>query len=232
MKYIIIGLGNFGAVLAEQLTLQGHEVIGVDEDIHKVDELKDTLANVICLDSRDRHALLTLPIRDADAVFVTIGEDFGASVYTIALLKQLGVGKLIGRNLSPIHRTILDAIGVDETISPERSYAELYATRIDIPESIGSYTFSDEYKVIEVTAPDFLIGLTLPDVDFEGNYSLKLISVKRPQHPKGAIPLKRFKDLIINPLDSSDQATPFQFQKNDTLLLYGKVQDLKKLINT
>ncbi len=232
MKYIVIGLGNFGAVLAEHLTLQGHEVIGVDEDIHKVEDLKDTLASAICLDSRDRHALLTLPIMDADAVFVTIGEDFGASVYTIALLKQLGVGKLVGRTLSPIHKTILEAIGVDETISPERGYAELYATKVDIPGLIGNYMFSDEYRVIEITAPGFILGLTASDVDFEGNYTLKLLSVKRRSQPKGTFSLTKSKDLIINEFSASDTANAFEFKKDDVLLLYGKVQDLKKWMNT
>ncbi len=232
MKYIVIGLGNFGAVLAEHLTLQGHEVIGVDEDIHKVEELKDVLGTAICLNSRDRQALLTLPLKDADAVFVTIGKDFGTSVYTTALLKQLGVGKLIGRALSPIHKTILDAIGVDESISPERSYAELYAAKVDIPGLIGNYKFSDEYKVIELTAPDFMIGLTVADVDFEGNYSIKLLSVKRHQQPKGTFTLTKAKDLIFNEFDATDSEPPFEFQKDDIILLYGKVPDLKKLINT
>lgn len=233
MKYIVIGLGNFGSVLAEHLTLQGHEVIGVDEDIHRAEDMKDILASVICLNSRDRHALLTLPLKDADTVFVTIGKDFGASVYTIAQLKQMGVGKLVGRALSPIHKTILEAIGVDETITPERSYAELYATKIDIPGSIGNYMFSSEYRVIEIAVPEFIIGLTVPDVNFEGNYALKLISVKRRAQPKGILTLTRAKDLIINEFDqAADTGHAFEFKKDDTLLLYGKVQDLKKLINT
>lgn len=228
MKFIIIGLGNFGTELAEYLTMQGHEVIGVDEDMKRVEELKEVVESTICLNSRDRQALLSLPIKEADAVFVTIGENFGTSIYTIALLKQLGVKWLVGRVLSPLHKTILEAIGVDDTVSPERDYAQLYATKVDIPESIGNYVFSNEYRVIEITVPPVLVGHRVVDIDFEQAYDLRLLSIKRAARSKGIFASSRTKDLIINDFDKDDG---LELRKDDTLLLYGKINDLKSLIN-
>ena len=88
MKYIVIGLGNFGVSLAKQLAQNGHEVIGVDNSDLKVEEYKDAMTTTICLNSVEETALRSLPLNEVDAVVVAIGEDLAASVQTIALLKK------------------------------------------------------------------------------------------------------------------------------------------------
>ena len=88
MKYIIIGLGNYGGGLAEELMAIGHEVIGVDQNEGRVDNLKDKITTAFVLDATDELALETLPLREIDVVIVAIGENFGASVRVVALLKQ------------------------------------------------------------------------------------------------------------------------------------------------
>lgn len=80
MKYIIIGLGNYGGGLAEELMAIGHEVIGVDQNEGRVDNLKDKITTAFVLDATDELALETLPLREIDVVIVAIGENFGASV--------------------------------------------------------------------------------------------------------------------------------------------------------
>ena len=79
MKYIIIGLGNYGGVLAEELSVLGHEVIGVDTNEHRVDVLKDKIATSFIIDATDEQSLSVLPLKDVDVVIVAIGENFGAS---------------------------------------------------------------------------------------------------------------------------------------------------------
>ena len=86
MKYIIIGLGNYGGVLAEELSVLGHEVIGVDTNEHRVDVLKDKIATSFIIDATDEQSLSVLPLKDVDVVIVAIGENFGASVRVVALL--------------------------------------------------------------------------------------------------------------------------------------------------
>ena len=88
MRYIIIGLGNYGSVLAKELTLLGNEVIGADNNPNRVDALKDKLSTAFIIDATDDVSLSVLPLSDVDVVIVTIGEDIGASIRTIALLKQ------------------------------------------------------------------------------------------------------------------------------------------------
>lgn len=90
MRYLVIGLGIYGSNLARDLTEMGHEVIGVDVKQNNIDEIKDYISTVYMIDSTEEAALSVLPLRNVDVVIVAIGENFGASVRTVALLKKMG----------------------------------------------------------------------------------------------------------------------------------------------
>src|SRR5690606_22931815 len=124
MKYIILGLGHFGRSLGIHLTELGHEVIGADLNIQIVEQLKDKITHTVCLDTTDREAVSSLPLKDCDAVIVAIGEDEGATLMTTALVKQLGVKRIIGRVVSDLQRTIMEAMQIDEYIMPEEERSE------------------------------------------------------------------------------------------------------------
>ena len=91
MKYIIVGMGNFGGFLATRLTEMGHEVIGVDSSEVKIEQVKDKITHAILMDATDSVTVKTLPYKDADAVIITIGENVGASIMVTAIFKQLNV---------------------------------------------------------------------------------------------------------------------------------------------
>ena len=88
MKYIIVGLGNFGSSLAEKLTALGNEVIGIDTRMSKVDAFKERITHTICMDSTDEFTVTGLPLKDTDVVVVAIGEDEGANLMTTALFQK------------------------------------------------------------------------------------------------------------------------------------------------
>ncbi|WP_332910411.1 TrkA family potassium uptake protein [Algoriphagus boritolerans] len=129
MKYIIIGLGNFGASLAQKLTEEGNEVIGIDRNMTKVDATKEKISHTICMDSTDEFTVSGLPLKDTDIVLVAIGEDQGANIMTTAIIKNIGVKRLISRAINPLHEKVLQAIGVDEIIHPEEETAERWAKK-------------------------------------------------------------------------------------------------------
>ena len=101
MRYLIIGLGIYGSNLALDLTNQGHEVIGADNRQANIDAIKDYISTVYLIDSTEESSLSVLPLKNVDLVIVAIGENFGASVKTVALLKQFGVRHIYA--LSLIH---------------------------------------------------------------------------------------------------------------------------------
>jgi len=121
MKFIVFGLGNFGRALAVRLTELGHEVVGVDNDMQKVNKLKEKITHTVCMDCTDRDAVSTLPLKDAHAVVVAIGEDEASSLLTTALLKQLNIRRIIGRVVSDLQKTVLQAMRSTTTFSPKKN---------------------------------------------------------------------------------------------------------------
>ena len=180
MNFIIIGLGNFGASLAKKLTALGHDVIGVDKDLEKVEFFKDTIKTTVSMDITDIHALKTLPLKDCDMVVVCIGHDFGSSVKTSALLKKLGVQRICGRESSLIHKTVLNAIGVSITINPEYETAGIFAEKIIMTGVWSIYSISDEIKIAEVSIPEEFIGMNLSRIDFNEMHNLNVLALKYP----------------------------------------------------
>ncbi len=97
MRYLIIGLGIYGANLAIDLTNMGHEVIGADKNPSLVESIKDFISTAYIIDSTDEMSLSVLPLKNVDLVIVAIGENFGASIRTVALLKKLEVKHIFAR---------------------------------------------------------------------------------------------------------------------------------------
>ena len=165
MKFIIIGLGNYGSALAERLTSMGHEVIGVDSNTHRIEELKSKITSTINMDINEGQMLKVLPLKDDDAVVVAIGENVGASILVSAELKQLKVNKLISRAISTLHTTVLEAIGVDEVITPEKDSAEDFALQLDVKGYKDSYAISNQHRILSMTVPSIIVGQAVGELD-------------------------------------------------------------------
>lgn len=179
MNFIVIGLGNFGASLSKKLTALGHDVIGVDKDLAKVEFFKDTIKNTISMDITDIHALKTLPLKDCDMVVVCIGHDFGSSVMTTALLKKLGVQRIYSRESSLVHKTVLNSIGVLNTVNPEYDTAGVFAEKLIMTGVWSIYNISDELKIAEVSVPEEYIGKTLSQIDPRELQNVNILALKQ-----------------------------------------------------
>lgn len=124
MKYLIIGLGIYGANLARDLTEMGHEVIGADDCQSNIESLKNYISTVYLIDSTEENQLAVLPLLNVDLVIVAIGENFGASIKTVALLKKAGVKHIYARAIDTLHEAILQSFEIDRIITPEQRAAE------------------------------------------------------------------------------------------------------------
>ena len=120
MNYLIIGLGNFGVALATRLTQMGHDVTGIDADMRVVEEYKSQITTTMCVNIIDQVSIKALPLDDTDIVIVSLGNHIGESIVIVSLLKQAGVKHIVARAVNPMHRTILETIGVDEVIENQR----------------------------------------------------------------------------------------------------------------
>lgn len=164
MKYIVIGLGIFGASIAEKLSGMGNEVIGVDIKMSKVESIKEKITHAISLDATDPEAVKNLPLRDTDVVIVGIGEDKGANIMTAALMKQLHVKRLISRAVDPLQRMVLEAMGVTEIIHPEKETADRWAKRLNLEGVVDSFELDGDYSIIETRIPKEYDGKTVEEI--------------------------------------------------------------------
>ena len=135
MRFLVIGLGNFGRTLAEELTDNGHDVIGVDTLEHRVEEVKDRISVAYILDATDQISLSTLPLKDINCAIVAIGQSMDKSLRTVAALKALKISKIYARALDDVHKSILDAMDIGKIFIPES-----YAARIFADKFIGDTT--------------------------------------------------------------------------------------------
>ena len=130
MKYLIIGLGNFGRMLAEELTDMGHEIVGIDVNEHRVEEIKERIAVAYIMDATEYLALKILSLSEFDAVIVTIGQSMDNSLRTVAALKELKVKHVYARALDGTHKSVLTAMNIEKVFIPESYAARLFAQKI------------------------------------------------------------------------------------------------------
>lgn len=226
MKYIIVGLGNFGASLAEKLTAQGNEVIGIDIRMNKVDLFKEKISHTICLDATDEFTVSGLPLKETDVVIIAIGEDQGANVMVTALFKNLHVKRLISRAIDPLHEKVLIAIGVDEIVHPEEETAERWAKKLCLTNVVDSFELSDDYSIIEIEIPTKFIGKTIKEIELRPKYNLLALTTIKKTEVKSIVGKTR-KEERVQGVASPNTV----LDANDILVIYGANKDLRKFTN-
>ncbi|WP_247231892.1 TrkA family potassium uptake protein [Telluribacter sp. SYSU D00476] len=225
MKFLVVGLGNFGAALSMKLTSMGHEVIGVDINMSKVEGLKDRITHTVAMDLTDLQNLNSLPLKEMDVVVVAIGEDFAASVLVTALLKQMKVKKLIGRAINDTHRTVIEALGVDELLLPEQDSAEKVAKRLTIPQVENSYEICDESAMLELRIPQRFYYQRLSETGFTRSSNLKVVAYVHVENEKSLLGhARKVKKLEL------DVHPDIELKPGDHLILIGNVKELKRIL--
>ena len=225
MKFIVVGLGNFGASLALKLTEMGHEVIGVDNSMAKVSLLRDSITHTVCLDSPGVRAVGTLPLREPDVAIVAMGEDGGASIMATAVLKQLKVKRVIGRAISPLHETVLGAMGITDVVHPEAETAERLAKKLDIKGIIDSFNLTDHYNIIEATVPNRYVGQTIGEVNFRNKYNVVILTIIRKTEQKNVLGAVHKVSEVIGVA-----APEMRFEQDDVLVLFGNIKDIQRIL--
>ncbi|WEK34030.1 MAG: TrkA family potassium uptake protein [Candidatus Pseudobacter hemicellulosilyticus] len=225
MKFVVFGLGNFGAALSQQLVSLGHEVIGVDLRQELVDKYSNAITHTIMLDATNKEAIRELPLRDIDAAIVGIGENEGVTIMVTALLKQVGVKRIICRVTSPLQQVVLEAMNLEEFVYPESSSAERLAFRLDLPGVTNSYRLRDDYRMLEVQAPERYVGKTVESIRFGEKYKLVLVTITRNQTVKNIFG----RDSVV-PRSMGVVPAETVLLPGDDLLIFGTTNDLKSFV--
>ncbi|MFL2634756.1 MAG: potassium channel family protein [Dehalococcoidia bacterium] len=205
----VIGLGRFGTAVAEELSKAGHEVIGIDSDRNIVQKIATKIPHAVQVDAVDENALRQLGIESYDAAVVGITDELENSILITLVLKHLNVKQIIVKARNEMHGEILQRVGADRIVYPERDTGLRLAhtwTSADITDSLD---IVDGYEIIRVTLPERLDGMTVSKVvdDLE---EVQLIMIARDSQ-------------VIEFPDSSEV-----LHLGDVLALSGKVKEIEK----
>jgi trk system potassium uptake protein TrkA len=226
MKYIIVGMGNFGGYLAMRLTNLGHEVIGVDNSENRIDLIKDKITYAVTMNATDTQAVKNLPLKDCDVVIIAIGEDVGASILSTAIFKQLNVKRIIARAINDLHETVIRSIGVDEIIHPEEETADRLSKRLQMKGVMDSLEISDEYNIVEVKTPNRYIGMKVSEADIRKDFFLNILTVIKLEDKSNILGIKTREKRVIGVI------TPeYLLEEGDILLLFGKIKNIQEFLN-
>ena len=214
-KFCVIGLGGFGENLVKELIVQGAEVVAIDKDEKQLIKIKDIVSFAISLDTTNENEMKKLGVKDVDTVIVAIGDSFEDSLVTTAILKNIGVKKIIARVINPIHEKLLNALGVTDLLIPHVEIAAHLARQLMMPGLIEVFSISDDYSIFEIKIPNWMIGRTVSEVELRQKYSLNIVTIKHENH-------KNKTSVMGTPVPSHI------FEENDILVLFGKEKDFKK----
>lgn len=224
MKYLIIGLGIYGTNLACDLVNLGHDVIGADIDSAAVNEMKNHISTVYQIDSTEEHELSVLPLRNVDLVIVAIGENFGASIKTVALLKKMGVRHIYARAIDTLHKAILESFGIDRIVTPEQRAAYDLSCELELGSSVMTLSVGTQNVVINFSLPSYLEGMAYAGVEkyLSDRFGVRIVAACRPTDKSNILGIRR-KELKLVEDMSSDAAV------GDVLTVFGDRKSIREL---
>lgn len=210
-QFIVVGLGRFGCAIAETLCQEGVEVLGVDKRMDLVEDMRDVLTHVVQLDAMDRDALEALGVQDFDVAFVTMGSDIRASGTIVLLLKELGAKHIIAKAHDEFHGRMLEKLGADEVLFPERDMGRRVAHNLVSDNIIDYLELSPDFSLAEIRPKPDWIGRTLKDLALRSRLGINVVAIKNGSD--------------VNPMPMPDTV----FGEDDVLLVIASEVTLRKM---
>lgn len=213
MKQIaILGLGRFGRALASTLVEMGHDVLGVDANETIVEQMAQVLTNCVQADVMDEQTLQSLGMTNFDIVVVGVGNsDVQASIFTTLMLKEMGCEHVVCKVSSNKHARILLKLGADRVVYPERDMGMRFAHSIAQSDVLEFIELSEEYSMMEINAPRYLLGKSIKESDVRSKYNINIVAIRRG------------KSVIVNPMPEE------VLKEGDVLLAIGETAELTKM---
>ncbi len=210
-QFAVIGIGRFGENLIKELTRMGHEVLAIDLDEERVNNAIDYASHAVKADTMDEQVLKALGIRNFDAVIVAIGENIQSNILTTIVLKELGVKKVISKAKNTMHGKVLEKIGTDIVIYPERDVAVKLARSLVSQNFLEQINLSSDYSIIELYTPKAFANRSLSDIGLRQKLRVNVLAIRRGEA------------IIVTPGPGENM------EKGDILVALGHNDDLEKL---
>jgi trk system potassium uptake protein TrkA len=210
---VVVGLGIFGYNIAKDLFENGFEVIAIDKNKEVINRIRDSSTKAILADATDKELLEMIGIQPDDTVIVSFGEDLAASTLLTLHLKEMHVKNIIVKAPNDDHKRILEKVGANEVIIPEKEMAAKVAKGMISPNVLDFLPVSEDFTICEVAPPAGFLGKTIADLRLRGKYHIEVIAIRDVLSDK--VQLVPRADLVI--------------KDSDILVVIGKEQDIQKI---
>ncbi|MCX7781336.1 MAG: TrkA family potassium uptake protein [Negativicutes bacterium] len=210
-QFAVIGLGRFGSSVAITLHEAGHEVLAIDMDEERTQRISEQVTHVVQADTTDENSLKALGLRNFDVVVVAIGEDIQANTMTTLLLKELGVKYIVAKARNLLHGKMLEKIGADRVVYPERDMGQRVAHNLVSRNVLDYIELSPNLSLVEVTTPLALTGKSLAEANLRMKYGINVVAIKRGEQ------------IIVPPLPTEIM------HKDDILIIVGNNTGISQL---
>jgi len=209
--FVVLGLGRFGKSVAQTLAEKGYEVLAVDKNEEAIQEISEHVTHAVQADATDMETLNALGIRNFDVAVVAIGTNMQSSIMTALLVKELGVKYVLAKAQNDIHKRVLEKIGVDRVVFPERDMGVRIANNLVSKNIVDFIELSSEYSLVEAeTLPEWA-GKSLKELNMRAKYGVNVMAIRHDDE----INISPDANVILH--------------ENDILVVIGSNEDLSKL---
>lgn len=202
-SYVVIGLGLFGSETAIALTALGCDVLAVDVYPDVVQQVAQNVTHAVVADAQDKEVLKALGVKDFECAIVAIGDNLTASVLATMNLKELGVPYVVCKAHDETHRRVLEKLGADRVVIPEKENAARLAKSLSSPNVLDYIELSEDYGIVEVPAPGVWQGKSLKELNVRAKLGVNILAVRRNRA------------FIVSP------GADFMFQSGDVVVMLG-----------
>jgi trk system potassium uptake protein len=212
-SFLVIGAGRFGSSVAFTLHESGHDVMVVDKDEELIQQISSEVTDAVTANAASETSLKAIGVRDFDAVVLAIGFDIQASIMAAILLVEQEAKYIVAKAQTDLHGKVLNKVGVNRVVYPERDMGHKLARSLIAPTIIDMIELSDEYSVVEVTAPGEMVGKSLLELNLRARYGVSVIAFRRKNKGK----------TLISPVAED------VIEADDIIVAIGENKHLKKL---
>ncbi len=190
--FVIIGLGRFGAAVAEELCSLGHQVLAIDTDEKAVQRMADKVTQAVVGDCRDMEVLRALGVSAARCAVVAFSDDIGHSVLITLNLKELGIPRIVCKARSASHEELLRRIGADHVVFPEQESGKSLAHALGSSEILEFIQLSEHYSIVKTSIPASWQGKSVAELDIRKRYLVTIVAVQRADGSMQTAPLPEY----------------------------------------
>lgn len=209
---LIIGLGRFGRHMAEKFSEQNNDVMAIDINEERVNNVLSVVTNALIGDATNGRFMETVGVRDFDLCVVAIGDNFQSSLETTALLKDLGAKFVLARASRDVHAKFLLRNGADDVIYTEKETAERLAVKYGSDNIFNYIELNDEYSIYEIAVPAAWLNKSILKVNVRSKYGISILATKQGKN--------------IFPLPKPEHV----FTDSESLMILGKNEDISRFI--